>query len=128
MQFIAAGVLYFALTYLAGFAFGSVRERVLVPRIGQLVSTLIEVPIMLAATYLAAHFVVGWHSPLEMHDRLIIGGVGFALLMTAEGIFSGLLRGWTVAQWLSHFKKADGAISLAMFVVFAFMPLAVRRG
>jgi hypothetical protein len=128
MNLLLAGAVYFILTYLAGFVFGSLREAFVVPRLGQLAATLIETPVMLAVTYWAATWVTShFGSPHSPADRLWIGAIGFALLMSAEVIFSGVLRGLTVSQWFEHFKTADGAISLALFVLFAFMPWLVGR-
>ena len=124
MHILTAGALYFAITYAAGFVFGSLRELFVVPRLGQLAATLIETPVMLTVVYLAARWVTGrFGAPLTASDLLAIGAIGFALLMSAEAIFSGLTRGWSLALWLAHFKTADGAISLVLFVLFAFMPL-----
>ncbi len=129
MSLVLAGVLYFAVTYAAGFVFGSLRELIIVPRLGQVGGILLEAPIMLAVTYFAARWVVGrFDAPLASGELLTIGGVGFALLMAAEASFSGLMRGLSIEQWLSQFKTADGAISLAMFILFAVMPLLVVRG
>ncbi|MEQ1669638.1 MAG: hypothetical protein ABL893_02150 [Hyphomicrobium sp.] len=128
MQFLLAGALYFGLTYAAGFACGAVRETFVVPRLGQFTATLIELPVMLAATYFAARFVIGRMEPRpNMVDRAVIGATGFVLLMAAEAIFAGLLRGWTFAEWLAHLQTADGALSLVMFGLFGVMPMLVRR-
>ena len=128
MQLVVAAVLYFGLTYLAGFAFGSLRELLIVPRIGQLAATAIETPMMLAASYFAARFVIGrFDQRPAMRGRAIIGMLAFGLLMVAEIIFAGLIRGWSFEQWLSHMKTAEGAISLVLFVLFGLFPLVVRR-
>ena len=128
MHILVAGALYFAITYTAGFVFGTLRELFVVPKLGQFAATLIETPAMLAVTYFAAHWVLSWFTTQPAaSERLAIGGIGFGLLIAAEVIFSGLLRGWSLAQWIAHLKTADGAISLAMFVLFAFMPFFVRR-
>jgi hypothetical protein len=129
MEILTAGVAYFAVTYTAGFVFGSLREILVVPRLGPLAATLIEAPLMLLVTYFAALWVVGRFDTLpSLSERLAVGGIGFALLIAAEIIFSGLMRGWSFGQWLTHLKTADGAISLAMFLAFAVMPLLVGLG
>ena len=63
-----------------------------------------------------------------MAQRAAIGITAFTLLMLTEIIFSWLMRGWSFETWLNHFGTADGAISLAMFLTFAALPLVVRRG
>ncbi len=129
MQLIGAGVLYFALTTLAGFMFGALRQTFVVPRLGQLTATLIETPLMLAVSYFAARCVIGRFSPLPGQGaRLAIGLVAFALLMTAEIVLSGVVRGWSIGQWFDHMKTPEGGLSMAIFGIFAILPLIVRRG
>jgi hypothetical protein len=121
--------LYFLLAYTAGFLFGTLRELCVVPRLGSFWATLLETPLMLIAIVLAARYVIGrYEVPPSTRQRLAIGGIAFALLMLAEIGFSGVLRGWSLGRWLAHLGTADGAISLAMFVLFAFLPALVRRG
>lgn len=126
MEILTAGVLYFAVTFAFGFVFGSLREILVVPRLGQFAATLIEAPLMLLVMYFAAHWIVGRFETLpSLSERLAVGGIGFALLIVLEIIFSRYMRGWTFGQWLGHLKTADGAISLALFLAFAVMPLLI---
>ncbi len=128
MQIVWAGALYFLVTYAAGFVFGTVRELFVVPRLGQLTATLIETPVMLAVTYFAASWIIGrFADPPAFGERAAIGAIGFALLMAAEILFSGMIRGWSFEAWVGHLKTSDGAISMVLFVLFAIMPLIVRR-
>lgn len=128
MHLVMAAALYFVLTYAAGFALGAMRELIVVPRAGQLAATLIEAPLILTASYLAARYVIGRFDPhAATAQRLAIGAMAFALLIIAEILLAALLRGWPVAQWLTHMTTGAGALSLALFVLFGLMPLAVRR-
>jgi hypothetical protein len=54
MQILKAGVLYFAVIFGAGFVLGLVRILWLVPRLGTRVAELLEAPIMLVTTIVAA--------------------------------------------------------------------------
>lgn len=120
---VQAAVLYFALTYTAGFAFGTVRELFLTPKFGQLTATLIETPAMLLVTFFAARWIVSHFGPgLGASDLLSIGALAFTLLILAEIVFAGLLRKWSPADWINHLRTPDGAISLGMFVLFGLMP------
>ena len=84
---------------------------------------------MLAVCILAARWVVGRFDPSPtLRERLAISLTGFAFLMLAELTSSVIIYGWTPAQWLNHFGTLDGAISLLMFLIFAVLPLAARRG
>ena len=126
MSPLLAGLVYFAIVYAAGFACGILRELLIVPRLGSLAGILIETPLMLAATVLAARWIVArGPAAYSLADLIWIGAVGFACLMLSEAVFSGLMRGWTITQWFGHFATTDGVISLVMFVLFGLMPLIV---
>jgi hypothetical protein len=54
MQVPKAGAAYFALVFAVGFVLGTIRTLWLVPRVGTRTAELMEMPLMLAATILAA--------------------------------------------------------------------------
>lgn len=128
MRQLAAAGLYFALVYAAGFVLGSLRELVVVPILGRVGGVLVEAPLMIVAMVLAARFVVRRLAvPPDMASRAAVGLVAFGLLMIAEAAMSGILRGWTLGQWLGHFASIEGIISLALFLLFAAMPMLVHH-
>jgi hypothetical protein len=57
-QSIKAGLAYFALVFGAGFVLGAVRVSFLVPRFGERISELSEMPLMFAVIVIAARFVM----------------------------------------------------------------------
>ncbi|MEW5964426.1 MAG: hypothetical protein AB1749_12770 [Pseudomonadota bacterium] len=123
---IAAGVVYFALVYLAGFVLGPLRELIMVPQVGRPLAVLVEAPLMIAAMWLALRWVVPRLNVLDRTGpRLVMGLAGFAVLVVAEAAMSVLLRGWTLSQWLGHFDTIEGTISLGLFLLFAAMPMLV---
>jgi hypothetical protein len=58
MPILKAGGLYFALVFGAGFVLGTIRTLWIVPRLGTRLAELIETPIMLLITILAARWTV----------------------------------------------------------------------
>jgi hypothetical protein len=124
MHAVTAGILYFGLVYAAGFVLGPLRELAVVPLTGRPVAVLVEAPLMIAAMWLSARFVVGRLAiPARTASRTVVGLVGFALLMAAEAALSMVLRGWPLGQWVGHFTTGEGMISLALFLLFAAMPM-----
>jgi RDD family len=115
------------MTYAAGFIFGALRETFVTPRHGRLAATLIEMPLMLTVSYVAAHHVLGRFDTLPgTGDKLLIGTTAFLLLLAAEIALSRAMRGWSLGRWLDHLKTAEGAVSIVMFGLFAVMPLLSR--
>lgn len=128
MRAVAAGALYFGLVYMAGFVLGFARELLVAPALGRIGAVLAEAPLMIAAMTLAAlHVGRNLAIPLERGARLVMGGVGFVVLMIAEIAFARILRGHDLAQWLAGFLSIEGAISAALFLLFAAMPFLVRH-
>ena len=58
MQVLRAGALYFALVFAVGFALGAIRTLWVVPRLGTRMAEVMEMPIMLAVTIVAARWTV----------------------------------------------------------------------
>ncbi len=52
MRAVLAGVLYFGLVFALGFILGTLRVLVLEPRLGSTGAVLLELPVMLAASWL----------------------------------------------------------------------------
>ena len=58
MQIMKAGILYFALVFGAGFVLGTIRTLFVVPRVGTRMAELLETPIMLVVTIVAAQWII----------------------------------------------------------------------
>ena len=94
MRVLKAGGLYFALVFGAGFALGIPRTLWLVPRVGTRTADLLETPIMLVVTVLAARWMVRRCAlPPVFSSRLAVGCVALCLLLTAEFTLVLWLRG-----------------------------------
>ena len=51
---LKAGIFYFATVFAVGFALGTIRVLTIVPRVGEMVAIVIEVPFILAISWLAS--------------------------------------------------------------------------
>ena len=58
MPILKAGMLYFVLVFGTGFVLGTIRALWIVPRLGMRMAELLEMPIMVVATILAARWIV----------------------------------------------------------------------
>ncbi len=125
---VTAGALYFALIFALGFALGTVRVLILAPSLGTLISTLIELPVILGASWLACGWLVNaFRVPSRLTPRLIMGATAFGLLMIAEAGLSIAVFGETLSSHLAAYGSPDKALGLAGQILFAAFPLIRRR-
>ena len=128
VQILKAGVLYFALVFGAGFVLGTIRTLWVVPRVGTRIAELMETPLMLVVTILAAQWVVlHLSTPSVPSARLEMGGIALALLLVAEFGFALWLRGLSIKQYFAARDRVSGLVYCAMLGVFAIMPLLVAK-
>lgn len=127
MLILRAALLYFALVFGAGFVLGPIRVIWVVPRFGERMAELFEMPIMLAVIFAAAKWTVQrYELARTASQRLMIGCIALALLVVAEFAIVLSVRGLSVGEYLATRDPVAGAAYYLMLGVFAFMPLIVR--
>lgn len=121
-----AGIAYFAGVFALGFLLGTVRTLFVqnAPGGGRLLGVLIELPIMLGASWFLSLFVVRRFAVAPtVAARAVMGGLAFALLMLAELLVGGLLVGRTPVEHFALYRDPSYALGLAAQVAFALMPV-----
>jgi len=125
---LRASLVYFALTFGAGFVLGPFRILVLVPRLGARTAELIEMPVMIGITWLAARWVTQKFSvPPERGPRLSVGVMAGALLLLAEFTLVLRLRGLTLEEYFATRDPVSGIAYYAAVLLLVLMPLLVNR-
>jgi hypothetical protein len=128
MQVVKAGVLYFTLVFGAGFVLGTIRTLWVVPRVGTRKAELMETPIMLVVTIVAARWTVLRLSvPHASSARFGMGCMALTLMLIAEFGFVLWIRGLSIRKYFSTRDPVSGTVYYAMLGVFAIMPLLVAR-
>ena len=128
VQTLRAGAVYFALVFGAGFALGTLRVLLVVPRLGARTAELIEAPFMLAVTFLAARWTVRRLAvPPRWTRRLGMGAVALGLLLAAEFTLVVGLRGLSLREYFATLDPVAGTVYYVLLGVFALMPLVVAR-
>jgi hypothetical protein len=128
---VRAGLAYFGLVFAAGFLLGTLRVLWLAPRVGERAAELAETPLMLAASLLAARWVVQrFQVPATAAARLQVGLLALVLLLSCELTVVLALRGLSLDEYLATRDPLSGAVYLAALLAFAAMPwlLAGRGG
>jgi hypothetical protein len=125
---IVAGLIYFCIAFACGFLLGILRVIVVAPRLGALTAVLIELPLMLATSWLAARWVCAiMQVPATLGDRLLMGALAFALLMLAEATLGLSLFGRNLQSQLEALATTPGFAGLAGQFVFALFPVLIAR-
>jgi hypothetical protein len=125
---IKAGITYFAIVLGAGFVMGSVRVPFLVPRLGERMAELLEMPLMFVVILLGARFVVRKYAlPTRTPVRLGAGLLALGLSLAAEVLLAAVLQDRSVVDYIASRDPVSGSVYLAMLVLFALMPLILAR-
>jgi hypothetical protein len=127
-QILKAGLLYFLLVFAAGFVLGTIRVLWIVPHVGTRMAELLEAPVMLAVTVLAARYAVRRVSLRCTSSRLLsVGFVALTLLLGAEITVVVLVRHLTLEEYFASRDAVAGMVYVVMLSLFAVMPLMVAR-
>ena len=125
---LQAGLLYFAAVFAVGFVLGTVRVLWAVPRFGPRGAELMEMPLMLVATILAAMWVVRWLAvPPGGWTRLGLGLVALGCLLLTEFTVVLQLQGLSIAEYVANRDPVSGIVYILMLALFALMPWLLTR-
>jgi len=122
-----AGLLYFAGVFAFAFAMGVARTLVVAPRIGATAAVLLELPLVLAASWIVARALLR-HRDFTVPQRATMGAFALALTLASEAALAAILRGQSLAQWAAALATPLGLAGLAGQLAFAVLPLVVGRG
>lgn len=127
MPIFAAALAYALAVFAVGFALGVLRTLVFAQRFGETMAVVIELPLMLAASWIICGMVLKRIrvSP-ELAPRAAMGALAFAILIACEALVGLALMGLSFEAWLARFSALPGALGLAAQIAFAAMP-ALRR-
>lgn len=122
MRVLGAGAAYWAVVFALGFVLGTIRVLWLAPLVGLVPATLLELPVMLAASWIASGWLMQRFAITGQGAALAMGGLAFGLLMAAECALAAALSGETPAQWLAGLRQPHALLGLAGQAAFAVMP------
>lgn len=123
-----AALVYWAMVFALGFLLGTVRVLWAIPLVGLLPATLIELPLILGGSWLAAGWLVRRFALARQGAALAVGALAFAILMAAECALAVAMMGQSPAQWLAGLAAPHALLGLAGQAAFALMPWWRVRG
>lgn len=115
---------YFSTVFAFAFAMGVARTLVIAPRIGATAAVLLEVPILLAASWLIARRLLR-DRDLALPQRIAVGTIAFVLTMASEAVLSALMRGQSAGEWAATVATPIGLVGLAGQLGFAAIPTLI---
>jgi hypothetical protein len=120
---LTSAAAYFGLVFGAGFVLGTVRVLWIVPRIGTRAAELVESPLMLLVTIIAAAWINRRIlAASSQAARLQVGLIALALLLAAEVGLGVILRGAPPLEILTDKDPVSGTVYYGLLGVFAAMP------
>jgi hypothetical protein len=122
---ILAGAAYFAIVFTTAFALGAIRVTYVVPAVGGLWATVLELPFTLVASWIVCGWLVRSFAIRSLGQAVGMAVTAFALLMPAEAAFS-ILFGRNLADFIESWATAAGGLGLAGQIAFGLLPI-VRR-
>lgn len=122
MRVVTAAAAYWAIVFALGFVLGTVRVLWVIPLVGLIPATLLELPLILTASWLAAGWLVRGFGIARGGEALAVGALAFAILLAAECALAAALLNQTPAQWLSGLRQPHALLGLAGQIAFALMP------
>ncbi len=123
-QSMMAGTVAFIAVFATGFVLGTIRVLVVAPRLGPLAAVLIEIPLILVASWRVTGWAIQrWVVDRRYAERIRMGAIAFALLIAAEAVLGIAVFRQSPGQWLSSFTTPAGAVGLIAQLAFGFMPV-----
>ena len=121
---VLAGAAYFSIVFAIAFVLGVLRVTFIVPAVGQLWATWLELPFTLAASWIVCGWLVRTLGVRSLAQAMGMGGGAFALLMVAEAVGSMLLFGRSLGEHIAAYATIAGGLGLAGQIAFGLFPVA----
>jgi hypothetical protein len=128
---ISAALIYFAVVFSFAFLMGLFRVLVANPALGKTRAVLIELPLVLAISWISAGVLIARFGIFRnLTQRLAMGGLAFIVTMAAEIGFSVLVFGQPLSAYVESIWNPAGVLGLSGQLGFALIPaiqLAFKR-
>lgn len=127
VKILKAGATYFAIVFGVGFVLGPIRVLVLVPRLGERLAELLELPVMLVVIVFAARWLVRRFDLGAVGARFGSGAFALALMLAFEFGLVLPLRGLSIPEYFATRDPVSGTAYSCSLLLFAAMPTIVGR-
>jgi hypothetical protein len=118
---------YFASVFSIGFLLGVARTLWVAPRLGERVAEVVEMPVMVAASFLFARALMSRAGAVGLRDAALVGLAALALLLCAELAVVAFVRGQTLTDYVGSRDPVSGAAYVLALLLFAAMPAMISH-
>lgn len=123
LNILKAAIAYFATVFAAGFLLGILRVTMVAPFLGEVMATLVELPVMLLASWFVCSWIIRRLAVPEDHrPRIIMGLLAFVLLIAAEMVLGFLGFGRNLSDQLQAYRSTGPLLGLLAQIAFAGFP------
>lgn len=125
---LKAGAAYAAVTFAIKFLMGTIRVLGVAPLIGKTSAIVVELPIMLVASWAVCGRIVHTLSIRPVaYVRAAMGTAAFVLVMLAELCLSVIAFGRSASEHWATYGTPNGLLGLGGQIAFALVPLIRMR-
>ncbi len=118
------GVRYYLIVFSFAFLMGVLRTLAVAPLIGQTKAVLLEVPIVIAVSWVAARLLLR-NISFSVVQLMVSGTTAFALTMASEAALAKSLQDQNFTDWATSLVSPLGLVGVVAQLIFAVMPLLV---
>jgi hypothetical protein len=119
---ILAALAYVLPVFVVAFGLGALRVSLVAPQVGPLAAVALELPLVLALSWMVAGRVLRHWPQSGRQGRLALGALAFLILMLLE-LVTALAFGQSPAAFLAAMATPPGALGLAGQIGFGLIPL-----
>lgn len=117
---------YFGIVFAAGFVLGVARIAWVEPLLGARSAELIELPFMVAASYLTARYLLSrTDHRLTPRQGGLVGLLALAILLAVELTAVLAVRGISLSEYLATRDPVSGVAYLVSLILFSLMPVFI---
>lgn len=128
IRIVKAALVYFLIVFGAGSLLGPIRLLFVVPRLGERVAELLEMPLMLIVIIIGANWIVRrFRLPIGLIYRLGAGVIALLLGLFFEFGLVLIVRGLTLREYFESRDQIAASAYYLTLLLFASMPLLMSR-
>ena len=127
MTIFRAALTYYGIIFACGTVLGILRNLLLVPRLGSTAATALEIPVMLALSWLVCGAILRRLAvSMRISARIAMGAMALAFLWLSEALLA-MALGASASSFFTAFTTPAGTLGALAQIAFAAFPALCHR-